>query len=35
MKAYILTEKDLQSLKDRIDKDPRHGYGGSCLNQTQ
>jgi hypothetical protein len=29
MKAYILTEKDLQSLKDRIDKDPRHGYGGS------
>jgi hypothetical protein len=28
MKAYILTEKDLELLKTMIDRDPKHGYKG-------
>jgi len=32
MKVFILNEKDIESLKSRIDKDPRHGYeGGSSM----
>lgn len=29
MKAYILTEKDLESLKTKINISPKYGYGGS------
>lgn len=34
MKAYILTEKDLENLILRIDRDPQHGDNGGSSNAS-